>query len=135
MDGNLAVVGEACRALGNLSRYPSVYSHFVSHSADQILLALLDSPEVTIVHHVVGILINFALQTNIAALFESEGGAGLRKLLSAMAEFMDWELANLVLQLLWNVLRHDRKVHAYAKSFDTSLFSRKSTVFGEINFQ
>ena len=116
MDGNLSLVGEACRALGNLSRFPCVYSHFVSHSADQILLALLDSPEVTIVHHVVGILINFALQANIAALFESEEGKGLRKLLSAMAEFMDWELASLVVQLLWNILRHDKKVLAHAKS-------------------
>jgi len=110
MGSNLVIISESCRALGNLSRYECVREEFMSQKADLILIALLDSPDVNIVQHVVGILINFSLKINCAHLFIGDNNEGLRKVLSAMTDFGDWQLATLIVQLLWNILRHDKQI-------------------------
>ena len=106
----MSVISESCRALGNLSRYSCVRDRFIKHKADKLLIALLDSPDMNIVQHVIGILINFTLSADCSTLFMEDNDNGLKKLLSAMTEFGDWNLATLIIQLLWNILRYDNTV-------------------------
>ena len=105
MNEQMSTISESCRALGNISRYSSVSTRFQKDQSDRLLLALMDSPDVNIVQHVTGILINFTLSSDCSHLFFKDGDHGFLKLLSAMTEFSDWFLATLIIQLLWNILR------------------------------
>uniref|UniRef100_A0A4W5QXH8 Armadillo repeat containing 2 n=1 Tax=Hucho hucho TaxID=62062 RepID=A0A4W5QXH8_9TELE len=99
MDGML----EATRVFGNLSQSREVCDFIIQNKVHQFVVTLLDSKSPEVCFSACGVLTNLALDPPSRTTLTQEGAH--TKLADCLRDFgpVDWQLAGLVCQTLWNL--------------------------------
>ncbi|KAK6295518.1 hypothetical protein J4Q44_G00347440 [Coregonus suidteri] len=99
MDGML----EATRVFGNLSQSRQVCDFIIQNKVHQFVVTLLDSKSPEVCFSACGVLTNLALDPPSRTTLTQEGAH--TKLADCLRDFgpVDWQLAGLVCQTLWNL--------------------------------
>ena len=99
---NMDAILEASRVFGNFSRFKDVRDILFSHKVDEMMISLLDSGSHEIVYTSCGVLINMMVDCDKRSVLKEEGG--IKKLIDVLRDFgkIDWQLAAMVCQTLWN---------------------------------
>ena len=99
---NMDAILEASRVFGNFSRFKDVRDILSSHKVDEMMISLLDSGSHEIVYTSCGVLINMMVDCDKRSVLKEEGG--IKKLIDVLRDFgkIDWQLAAMVCQTLWN---------------------------------
>uniref|UniRef100_A0A674A3H2 Armadillo repeat containing 2 n=1 Tax=Salmo trutta TaxID=8032 RepID=A0A674A3H2_SALTR len=99
MDGML----EATRVFGNLSQSREVCDFIIQNKVHQFVVTLLDSKSPEVCFSACGVLTNLALNPPSRTTLTQEGAH--TKLADCLRDFgpVDWQLAGLVCQTLWNL--------------------------------
>ncbi|XP_028412719.1 armadillo repeat-containing protein 2-like [Dendronephthya gigantea] len=99
---NMDAILEVSRVFGNFSRFKDVRDILSSHKVDEMMISLLDSGSHEIVYTACGVLINLMVDPEKRSVLKEEGG--IKKLIDVLRDFgkIDWQLAAMVCQTLWN---------------------------------
>ncbi|XP_067951316.1 armadillo repeat-containing protein 2-like [Watersipora subatra] len=95
-------LAEVCRIYGNLTRSRRVRDFLAANTVLEIMVTLLDSGDQDLVYFCCGVLVNCMLDEDKRPVLKREGG--ISKLADVLKDFamLDWSLAGLVCQVLWN---------------------------------
>ncbi|KPP74057.1 armadillo repeat-containing protein 2-like, partial [Scleropages formosus] len=103
LSSNMDCVLEATRVLGNLSQAQEVRDFVLHHKAHCFVVTLLDSKRQELCYGACGVLTNLTADRNLRAALRGEGA--VQKLLDCVRDWgaVDWPLAGLACQALWNL--------------------------------
>ncbi|XP_030626701.1 armadillo repeat-containing protein 2 [Chanos chanos] len=104
---------EATRVFGNLSQIKEVRHFIMQRKVHQFVMSLLDSKNPDVCFSACGVLINLSVETDNRAVLKEEGV--IQKLTDCLRDFgpVDWQLAGLVCQTLWNCTEDGLQQHTH----------------------